>query len=28
VGVVSERHARRRYFEEIESSQRELFGES
>ncbi|WP_442945944.1 chloride channel protein [Novosphingobium sp. Leaf2] len=28
VGVVTERHARRRYFEEIESSQRELFGES
>lgn len=28
VGVVSERHARRRYFEEIEASQRELFGES
>ncbi|QDK33273.1 chloride channel protein [Sphingomonas sp. IC081] len=28
VGVVTERHARRRYFEEIEASQRELFGES
>nr|WP_103098257.1 chloride channel protein [Novosphingobium guangzhouense] len=28
VGVVTERHARRRYFEEIEASQRELFGEN
>ena len=28
VGVVTERHARRRYFEEIEASQRALFGES
>ncbi|TCM19397.1 CIC family chloride channel protein [Novosphingobium sp. PhB165] len=28
VGVVTERHARRRYFEEIEASQRELFGET
>lgn len=27
VGVVSEKHARRRYFEEIEASQRDLFGE-
>lgn len=28
VGVVTERHARRRYFEEIEASQRQLFGET
>ncbi|HEY1124343.1 MAG TPA: chloride channel protein [Sphingobium sp.] len=28
LGVVSEKHARRRYFEEIEASQRELFGET
>ncbi len=28
IGVVTERHARRRYFEELEASQRELFGES
>ena len=28
LGVVSEKHARRRYFEEIEASQRDLFGES
>lgn len=28
LGVVSERHARRRYFEEFEAAQRELFGES
>lgn len=28
VGVVTERHARRRYFEEIEASQRALFGET
>lgn len=28
VGVVTERHARRRYFEEIEASQRELYGEN
>ncbi|RVT96628.1 chloride channel protein [Rhodovarius crocodyli] len=28
LGVVTERHARRRYFEEVEASQRELFGES
>ncbi|MBT0668918.1 chloride channel protein [Novosphingobium profundi] len=28
VGVVSERHARRRYFEEMEASQRSLFGET
>ncbi len=28
VGVVSERHARRRYFEEMEASQRALFGET
>lgn len=28
VGLVTEKHARRRYFEEIEASQRELFGES
>ncbi|AJA10600.1 chloride core [Sphingopyxis fribergensis] len=27
VGVVSERHARRRYFEELEAAQREMFGE-
>jgi len=27
VGVVSERHARRRYLEEIEASQRRMFGE-
>jgi len=25
--VLTEKHARRRYFEEIESSQRALFGE-
>ena len=28
IGVVTEKHARRRYFEELEASQRELFGES
>ena len=28
MGVLTEKHARRRYFEEIESSQRALFGES
>jgi len=28
VGIVTEKHARRRYFEEMENSQRELFGES
>ena len=28
IGVVTERHARRRYFEELEASQRELFGET
>lgn len=28
LGLVTEKHARRRYFEEIEASQRELFGES
>lgn len=28
VGVVTERHARRRYFEELETSQREIFGEA
>ncbi|WP_176590471.1 chloride channel protein [Sphingobium sp. EM0848] len=28
LGVLTEKHARRRYFEEVESSQRELFGES
>lgn len=28
VGLVTEKHARRRYFEEIERAQRELFGES
>lgn len=28
LGVVTERHARRRYFEEIEASQRDLFGET
>jgi CIC family chloride channel protein len=28
IGVVTERHARRRYFEEIEASQRQLFGET
>jgi len=28
LGIVSEKHARRRYFEEIEASQRELFGET
>ncbi|KKW90652.1 chloride channel protein [Sphingobium chungbukense] len=28
IGVLTEKHARRRYFEEIESSQRALFGES
>jgi CIC family chloride channel protein len=27
IGVVTEKHARRRYFEEIESSQRAIFGE-
>ena len=27
IGVVTEKHARRRYFEEVEASQRELFGE-
>lgn len=27
LGVLTEKHARRRYFEEIESSQRALFGE-
>jgi len=28
LGIVSEKHARRRYFEEVEASQREMFGES
>lgn len=28
LGIVTEKHARRRYFEEVEASQRELFGES
>jgi len=28
LGVVTEKHARRRYFEEVEASQRELFGEN
>jgi len=28
LGVVTEKHARRRYFEEVEATQRELFGES
>lgn len=28
LGIVTEKHARRRYFEEIEASQRSLFGES
>lgn len=28
VGVVSERHARRRYLEEIEAAQRQMFGET
>lgn len=28
LGIVSEKHARRRYFEEIEASQREIFGET
>ena len=28
LGIVSEKHTRRRYFEEIEASQRELFGET
>jgi CIC family chloride channel protein len=28
LGIVSEKHARRRYFEEVESAQRDLFGES
>ena len=28
LGVVTEKHARRRYFEELEIAQRELFGES
>ena len=28
IGVLSERHARRRYLEEIESAQRRMFGES
>lgn len=28
LGVGTERHARRRYFEEIEASQRALFGET
>ena len=27
IGVVTEKHARRRYFDEVEASQRELFGE-
>ena len=27
MGVVGERHARRRYFEALEESERELFGE-
>jgi len=27
IGVVGERHARRRYFEALEESERELFGE-
>ena len=28
VGVVTERHARRRYFEKLESAQRDIFGET
>jgi CIC family chloride channel protein len=28
LGIVTEKHARRRYFEEVEAGQRELFGES
>lgn len=28
IGVVTERHARRRYLEEVEAAQREMFGES
>jgi CIC family chloride channel protein len=28
VGVVTERHACRRYFEKLESAQRDIFGET
>ncbi|OYY68169.1 chloride channel protein [Sphingomonas sp. 28-63-12] len=28
IGIVTEKHARRRYFEEVEAAQRRLFGES
>jgi len=28
IGVVTEKHARRRYFEALEEAQRDLFGES